>query len=295
MSATLAAEAPRPFIVTGSFTLVVDIPKPVQGPRDRRRPELDLRERAQRRRDRVPRHQRRGEPRAGAGAELRHRGVVAVRYSVPRRAARPRRLASSSRSTATSTSSSASTSKPDASGVPWAATAASWGRRPIRADPAAEGQVDAGRPRVPRAQRVHQVLGRAVEGLRHLHGDDDARGSRRRLRRGPRGDSYFGYWQLADGTDRYNKLRLLSRTPLSYATSGSGPRRSRRFRGAPTSTSPARRRDRGDLRRLGGGAASRQIPRPRRAWYHDGVFFTVNPRSASVQRMLDPLGFAMPW
>ena len=28
VSATLAAEAPRPFIVTGSFTLVVDIPKP---------------------------------------------------------------------------------------------------------------------------------------------------------------------------------------------------------------------------------------------------------------------------
>ena len=47
---------------------------------------------------------------------------------------------------------------------------------------------------------------------------------RRRLRRGTWPNSYFGYWQLADGTDRYNKLRLLSRTPLSYATSGSGPR-----------------------------------------------------------------------
>ena len=237
-------------------------PEAVQGPRDRRRPELDLRERAQHRRDRVPRHQRRGEPRAGAGAELRHRGVVRGQVSRFRgERARPRRLGRlrypdrQLRRHRVQQVRQAGRQRRDHGPLRR--------RRGVavlyRADPAAEGQVDAGQARVPRAQRVHQVLGRHVEGLRHLHGDDAARGSRRRLRRGPRGLLL----RLLATRRRHRPLQQAA-PALTHAALlrhvGLGAAHDREFRDHRRRPHLPGGRDRGDLRRLGGGAASHQIP-----------------------------------
>ena len=102
-------------------------------------------------------------------------------------------------------------------------------------------------------------------------------------------DSYFGYWQLADGTDRYNKLRLLSRTPLSYATSGSGPRTIENF--GITDVDLTCPEDEIEETCVDWEEVPLRTKYPSATtWYHDGVFLTVNPRSASVQRMLNPFG-----